>query len=95
MRLLHATPTVNAPMILSSGLDPHMSECQREEIWLCTPSLKRWAMRHVQARHHQRHIAVMEVEVPRSWLTRRRKRIWTCELPISLERIRLWEVRNG
>lgn len=93
MKLVHFTPTVNTPMILSQGLDPNLSECERPLIWLCTKSKSRWAVRHIRERHGKRHLAVIEVNVPRSWLTRRRERVWTCERAIPTERIRLMEVR--
>jgi len=92
MRLTHITPTVNVPMILSSGLDPNASECERPEVWLCTPGRTRWAVRHVKERHGKRHLAVIEVNVPRSWLTRRRQRIFTCDRRIPVERIILWRL---
>lgn len=95
MRLTHITPTVNVPMILSSGLDPALSECARTEIWLCTKSKSRWAIQHVKERHKKRHLAVISVNVPRSWLTRRQKNVWTCAKPIPTERMTLLEVRNG
>ena len=93
MTLRHATPIGNLPSILAGGISPNLSECQRPEVWLITPSKTRWAIRHVKERHHKRHVAVIEVNVPRSWLTRRRKQIWTCDKPIPTERIRLMEVR--
>ena len=92
MKLTHITPTVNVPLILSRGLDPNASQCERPEIWLCTQSKSRWAVHHIKARHGKRHLAVIEVNVPRAWLTRRKKNVWTCDKPIPTERIRLGEV---
>ncbi|MBI1926940.1 hypothetical protein HYR99_22185, partial [Candidatus Poribacteria bacterium] len=69
------------------------SECKRPEIWLVTPSRTRWAVQHVKERHKKRHLAVIEVNVPRSWLRRRRQGIWTCERAIPTERLHLMEVR--
>ena len=93
MRLQHATPIGNLPSILAGGISPQLSECKRPLVWLVTPSRTRWAMRHIRRRHRHRHVAVIEVNVPRQWLTRRRKGLWTCDRPIPTERIRLMEVR--
>lgn len=95
MKLRHATPIGNLPSILAGGISPTLSECERPEIWLCTPSRTRWAVKHIQERHRKRNLAVIEVNVPRSWLTRRKKNVWTCAKPIPTERITLLEVRNG
>lgn len=94
MKLRHATPIGNLPSILAGGISPDLSEGERPEIWLCTKSKSRWAVQHVKERHKKRHLAVIEVNVPRSWLTRRRKRIFTCDRRIPVERIILWRLSH-
>ncbi len=93
MTLRHLTPIVNLPLILSRGIDPNQSQCARAEIWMCSPSRTRWAVLHVSKRHRVRHVAIIELNVSRRWLTRRRKGIWTCQRTIPTQRMRLLEVQ--
>jgi hypothetical protein len=47
-------------------------------VWLHAPSKTAWATLHVVRRHGGRaeDVVVIEVEVPRRWLRRNRKRLW-------------------
>jgi hypothetical protein len=75
----HATPRRNLRSILSTGLDPARSRCARLEVWLHKPSRTSWAIPHVASRHSVRvaDVVVLTVRVPRSWLVRRQRGLWT------------------
>ena len=87
--LRHATPRANLRSILSGGLDPARSKGPRQEVWLHSPCRTAWAILHTGQRHliNTNDIAVITVQIPRSWMTRRRRCIWTVKCVIGPERI--------
>jgi hypothetical protein len=90
MLVRHATPRRNLRSILAKGLDPAYSQGARAEVWLHTPGNSTWAVPHVAQRHEvpAESVTVLEWDVPRSWLTRRRGGIWTCDRLVPAERLR-------
>mgnify|MGYP001569397929 CR=1 FL=1 len=88
MTLYHTTPTVNVPSILQTGIDPRRSEGKIIAAWLHTPSRNTWAVQHTTKRHHTTDVTTLTVNVPRTWLTRRQRGIWTCDHVISPRRIK-------
>lgn len=91
MRLYHTTPTVNLPSILRRGIDPRCAEGQMVAAWLHTAGKINWARCHVCRRHPDKAcvagVTTLLVNVPRSWLTRRRRGLWTCDRGIDPARI--------
>ena len=90
MLLRHATPTRNLESIRRTGLDPAKSRCARPECWLHTPGQSPWAVLHVARRHTvpADGVTVLEWDIPRAWLTRRRGGVWTCGRVVPAERLR-------
>ena len=78
MLLRHATPRKNLPSIERLGLLASKSQGRLPVVWLHAPSKTAWAMIHVVKRHGGRveDVVVIELEVPRRWLRRSRKRLW-------------------
>jgi hypothetical protein len=79
----HATPAGRVPSILRTGLLPALSKGAREEVWLVTSSRRHWSLEHTKARHGVERVALVCLVVPRSWLVRRRRGLWTCARLIS------------
>jgi hypothetical protein len=84
----HATPLRNVRSILRRGLLPSRALGRLRAVWLHTPGRTGWAIPHVAQRHHvaASAVAVLTLEVPRSWLRRNRRGCWTCAsvIPPSL-----------
>jgi hypothetical protein len=78
MLLRHATPRKNLASIERLGLLTSKSQGRLPVVWLHAPSKTAWAMLHVVKRHGGRveDVVVIEVDVPRRWLRRARKRLW-------------------
>jgi hypothetical protein len=78
MLLRHATPARNLTSILRSGLLTSYSKGKLPVVWLHAPSKTTWAMLHTVKRHGGRveDVVVIELDVPRRWLRRSRKRLW-------------------
>ena len=78
MLLRHATPRRNLPSIERLGLLTSKSQGKLPVVWLHAPSKTAWAMLHVVKRHGGRveDVVVIELDVPRRWLRRSRKRLW-------------------
>ena len=91
MTLYHTTPTVNVPSILQTGIDPRRSEGKIIAAWLHTQSLTACAEAHVARKHHTTDVITITVNVPRRWLTRRWRCIWTCDHVIEPERLEFYE----
>ncbi len=85
LTMRHATPRRNLPSILSGGIDPKYHMCVRPEVWLHSACKTAWAILHTGQRHQVStgDIAVVTVRVPRQWLVRRRRCVWTvdCRIP--------------
>jgi hypothetical protein len=90
MWLRHATPMGNLPSIKRRGLDPKQSRGHQEVVWLHRPSRTAWALLHTQQRHHTSDVIVIDVNVPRSWVQRRRCGLWTCRRTIEPHRLSRW-----
>ena len=76
MSLRHATPTRNIASIRKRGLLTCKSQCKQPVVWLHSPSRSAWAVLHVMKRHGCTKATVVEVYIPRSWLTRSRTGLW-------------------
>ena len=90
MRLRHCTPMVNLASIKRRGIDPAFSQSKLEVVWLHTLSRTEWALLHTQQRHETQDVIVIDVHVPRRWLTRRRYGLWTCDRRIEADRMSRW-----
>ena len=90
MRLRHATPARNLPGITRAGLLTSKSQGRLPVVWLCCPGKTTWAVLHVVKRHGCRveGTAVIEVDVPRSWLRKSRKGLWYCTRDVPPDRFR-------
>jgi hypothetical protein len=78
MLVRHATLRRNLPSIRRRGLLCGKSQGKLPVVWLHTSLATAWAAVHVVKRHGGRieGVVVLEVEVPRGWLRRSRKRLW-------------------
>ena len=58
-------------------------------VWLHAPGASVWAIPHTSRRHGVpvEAVAVLEVNVPRSWLRRGRRGLWICFRDIPADRI--------
>lgn len=77
--MIHATPLRNLSKIDRLGLVSRRSKCALKTIYLCTPGMVGAAITHAMRRHKiaAEDVAVIEVDVPRSWLRKgRRKGLW-------------------
>jgi len=90
MLLRHATPRRNLPSIRCRGLLCSKSKGKLPVVWLHSPTATPWAAIHTVARHGSRveGVVILEVDVPRSWLRRNRRRLWYSTLDIPAGRIR-------
>ena len=90
MLLRHATPRRNLPSILRHGLLCGKSRGRLQVVWLHAPSKSAWALLHAVKRHGGRveGVVVLEVEVPRGWLRRGRRRLWYSVEDVPPGRIR-------
>ena len=79
MKLYHATLKTHLNSICDNGLDPDLATGKLKVIWLHTKSRRHWAIAHVQKRHKVtlEDVVVIEVNVPRSRLTRRWRGLWS------------------
>jgi hypothetical protein len=89
MLLRHATPARNLDSIRRRGLLTAMSRGALPLIWLHAPGASLWAVPHVSRRHGvpAEAVVVLTVNVPRSWLRRNRRGLWTCDRDIPPARI--------
>ena len=90
MLLRHATPRRNLPGIMRQGLLCSKSKGRLKVVWLHAPSKSAWATLHVVRRHGGRveGVVILEVDVPRGWLRRNRKRLWCGTEDVPPARIR-------
>jgi hypothetical protein len=88
--LRHATPRKNMASIERHGLLCSKSQGRLQVVWVHAPSKSPWAALHTIERHGGRieDVVIIEVDVPRSWLRRSRKRLWWCDRDIAPERFR-------
>jgi hypothetical protein len=85
----HLTPVYRVASILERGLDPTLSVGVRPRVWLASYSKVAWVRLHLMARHPAvgHNWVLLTVHVPRYWLTRVRRGIYTCDRLIPPERI--------
>ena len=90
MKLRHCTPARNLPSITRHGLLCSKSKGKLKAVWLCSPSQTSWAVLHVVKRHAVRveDTVVLELDVPRGWLRRSRRRLWYSLRDVPPDRIR-------
>jgi len=85
----HATLRQYLPRILAEGLDPASATGKQPLVWLHTPTRTPWAITHTIKRHRvaQSEVVILDVQVPRSWLRRAWRGLWTCSRVIPPERL--------
>jgi hypothetical protein len=90
MLLRHATPIRNLRGIERAGLLCSKSQGRLPVVWLHAPSKSSWAVLHVVKRHGGRvqDVVIIEVEVPRRWLRRNRRKLWYCPRDVPPSRFR-------
>jgi hypothetical protein len=78
MLLRHATLRKNLASIGHFGLLGSKSKGRLKVVWLHSPTATPWAALHTVKRHGGRveGVVILEVEVPRAWLRRNRRRLW-------------------
>ena len=79
MILYHATLKANLDSIQAKGIDPEFSKGKESVIWYHTKSKRHWAILHTMRRHGCTldDIVIITVQIPRGWIRRRRKGLWT------------------
>jgi hypothetical protein len=87
MKLRHATPSRNLASIRKRGLLTSKSKGKLSVVWLHTANRSPWAMLHTMKRHHSKDVTVIEVSVPRSWLTRSKAGLWHTNRDVPPSRI--------
>jgi hypothetical protein len=87
MKPRHATPARNLRSIRKRGLLTAQSQCKQPVIWLHAANRSAWAVLHTMTRHDSNNVVVVEVAVPRSWLTRSRSGLWFCDRDIPPGRL--------
>jgi hypothetical protein len=90
MLLRHATLAKNLDSILRRGLLCSKSQGKLKVVWLHATAASSWATLHTIKRHGGRveEVVILEVDVPRSWLRRSRRRQWYSTRDIPPDRIR-------
>ncbi len=92
MKLRHATTRARAKRIAREGFrvskaDPN---AKIKGCWFTAPSLATWGVLHTQRKHGARlaDVVVIEVEIPRSALTKFRRGIWFSKSDVPASAIR-------
>lgn len=87
--MFHATFAKVQPAILRDGLKAGKAKGARKAVWLVGPRGFNWACRHAVCRSGGRieDVVVLELSVPRSWLTRHGRELWFCDRDIPASRI--------
>jgi hypothetical protein len=80
--LYHTTPARKLASILAHGVLPELSRGAQAVVWLHARGRLGWALGHVAHRHGTAAVVSLRVLVPRAWLTRRRRGVWTCARPV-------------
>jgi hypothetical protein len=90
MLLRHATLIRNIPGIERRGLLCRKSQGRLPAVWLHSASKSFWAVLHTIRRHGGRaeEVIIIELEVPRRWLRRSRRKLWYCCRDIPAEYFR-------
>lgn len=84
----HATPTRNLASISKRGLLTAKSKGKLPVVWLHTPRRSPWAVLHTMRRHGCKEITVIEMDVPRSWITRSKAGLWHTNRDVPPGRIK-------
>jgi hypothetical protein len=91
MQLYHATTRACLASIESNGLllshcDP---QAKTKAVWLHSAYNSPWAILHTQSRHHAalEDVVILEVSIPRGWLTRFRSGLWYSRKDVPVSRI--------
>lgn len=91
MRLYHATTRTRLVAIQQEGLrivcvDP---AARIKAVWLASASNRGWGVLHTLRKHEAalHDVVVLEVTVPRAWLTRFRPGLWYCSQDIPPTRL--------
>jgi hypothetical protein len=89
MLLRHATLARNLPSIIRAGLLTSKSQGKRPVVWVCCRAKTAWAALRTIKRHGGRieGVVILEIDVPRRWLRRKRRGLWYCPRDIPPERI--------
>ncbi len=76
MKMLHATPIKNLRNIKRRGIKASRSKGAVATVWLVSPGMLAAALAHAQKRHRvaPEAVAVLEVDIPRSWLRKGRRK---------------------
>ena len=88
MKLRHATPARNLASIRRHGLLTAKSKGRLPVVWLHAASRSPWAVLHTMKRHGCKEVTVIEIDVPRSWLTRSKAGLWYTNRDVPPGRIR-------
>jgi hypothetical protein len=90
MNLRHATPARNLPGIIKAGLLTSKSQGKLPVVWVCCRAKNAWAALHTIKRHGGRaeSVVILELDVPRRWLRRSKRGLWSCPRDIPAERLR-------
>jgi uncharacterized protein with NRDE domain len=88
--LRHATVLKHLPSIQRRGLLTSKSKGKLPVVWLHSEAASTWAVLHTIKRHGGRveGVVIIEVDAPRSWLRRNRKKLWYSIRDIPPERFR-------
>ena len=87
MKLRHATPTRNLASIRQRGPLTAKSKGRLPVVWLHAASRSAWAVLHTMRRHSCKDVTVIELDVPRAWLTRSKAGLWYCNRDVPPDRI--------
>ncbi len=87
LKLRHATPARNLTSIRRRGLLTAKSKGRLPVLWLHAASRSPWAVLHTMKRHNSKTVSVIEISVPRSWLTRSKAGLWYTNRDIPPSRI--------
>lgn len=91
MKLYHATTADRAKRIRTEGLRVACADpaAKIKGCWMTSASARPWAVLHTIRKHHAslEDVVVLEITVPRSWLTRFRTGLWYASRDIPADRI--------
>lgn len=90
MKKYHITAAVNIPLIFRDGLLTRFSKGKRKAVWCVSASMVPWACMHTLAKigGTVESLAVLEIDVPRSWMRKHGKGLWYIPRDVPRDRIR-------
>jgi hypothetical protein len=85
----HVTLQRHLMSIQQEGLLPEKSQGAMTCVWLHTPERTPRAVEHTPRRHQEwpEEIILLEVRVPRTWIRRAWRDLWTCNPPVPPARL--------